>query len=80
MKTYNKIMKCFFNETKFGENSLGEMGELKCGLLWPFFLHLNKSTILDATFFVNEMLCFQQRAYIKCIQHTLRARNVSTVF
>lgn len=43
-------MKCFFNETKFGENSLGEMGELKCGLLWPFFLHLNKSTILDAIF------------------------------
>lgn len=28
MKTYNKIMKCFFNETKYGENSLDEMGEL----------------------------------------------------
>lgn len=43
-------MKCFFNETKFGENSLGEMGELKCGFLWPFFFHLNKSTLLDAIF------------------------------
>lgn len=50
MKTYNKIMKCFFNETKFDENSLDEMGELKYGLLWPFFLHLNKSTILDGIF------------------------------